>query len=213
MAAASAPGRIRTCDFRLRRAALYPLSYGRGGLKARALGAKWDIGCEITHDPVQIAFISDTHMPKGARRLPETCVERLKQADLIVHAGDLLTLEVLRQLETYGRVIAVHGNVDDRAARAALPAATTFQASGKRIAVTHDAGPATRRLERLRLRFPDADAVIFGHSHLPLHEQAPDGFQIFNPGSPTERRRAPWPSMGIGHAERGRLTFEVIRLG
>jgi predicted phosphodiesterase len=68
-------------------------------------------------------------------------------------------------------------------------------------------------MDRLRRRFPTADAVVFGHSHSPLHETAQDGFQIFNPGSPTERRHAPWPSMGFARAGEGRLTFELIRLG
>jgi uncharacterized protein len=162
---------------------------------------------------MQIALISDTHMPKGNRRLPEACVERLKAADLIVHAGDLSTLSVLNELRAYSKVIAVHGNVDDFEVRNALPETTTFEAEAARIAVIHDAGPAAGRLERLRRRFPNVDAVIFGHSHQPLHQEDRSGFQIFNPGSPTERRRAPWPSMGIAHAEGGRLTFELIRLG
>ena len=75
----------------------------------------------------------------------------------------------------------------------------------------HDAGPADRRLARLRARFPDADAVVFGHSHLPLHEER-DGFQIFNPGSPTERRRAPAHTMGLATARDGRLQFELVEV-
>jgi putative phosphoesterase len=161
---------------------------------------------------MQIAIISDTHMPKGMRRLPEGCIERLKAAELIVHAGDLSTLSVLNELRSYSQVIAVHGNVDDYEVRQALPEIETAEASGARIAVIHDAGPATGRLERMRRRFPDTDAVVFGHSHMPLHETASDGFQIFNPGSPTERRRAPWPSMGLAHARNGRVRFELIRL-
>jgi predicted phosphodiesterase len=78
--------------------------------------------------------------------------------------------------------------------------------------VIHDASPATGRLARLKRRFPDADAVIFGHSHIPLHQTDDHGFQIFNPGSPTERRRAPRHTMGLAHAENGRLTFELIEL-
>jgi putative phosphoesterase len=160
-----------------------------------------------------IALISDTHMPKGTRRLPDICVQHLKRADLIVHAGDLSRLSVLQDLEAYGRVHAVHGNVDDTEARAALPETAEFEAGGARIAVIHDAGPAKGRLERMSRRFPAANAVIFGHSHTPLHETAPDGFQIFNPGSPTERRRAPWPSMGLARVDDGRPSFELIRVG
>ena len=86
------------------------------------------------------------------------------------------------------------------------------EAAGARIAIVHDAGPARGRLERMRLRFPDADAVVFGHSHIPLHETAPDGFQIFNPGSPTDRRRQPRHTMGLGRAERGSIDFELVVL-
>jgi putative phosphoesterase len=162
---------------------------------------------------MQIAIISDTHMPKGSRRLPEACIDRLRTADLIIHAGDLSALAVLSELNSYGTVVAVHGNVDDAEVRAALPAETEFEAEGTRIAVLHDAGPASGRIERLRRRFPAADAVIFGHSHQPLNEEDRAGFQIFNPGSPTERRRAPWPSMGLAHTQNGEVSFELIRLG
>ena len=162
---------------------------------------------------MQIAVISDTHMPRGNRRLPEDCVARLREADLIVHAGDLMRMAVLHELETYGPVVAVHGNVDDREVKEALPQVASVQAGGATIAVLHDAGPAKGRVARMRRRFPDADAVVFGHSHLPLHERAPDGFQIFNPGSPTERRRAPQPTMGLATASGGRVTFELIVVG
>jgi uncharacterized protein len=162
---------------------------------------------------VEIAIISDTHMPRGPRRLPEACVARLRAADLILHAGDLLTVSVLRELEALGPVVAVHGNVDDQGVRAVLPAATAVSADGHRIAMVHDAGPARGRMERMRRRFPKAEAVVFGHSHIPLHERAGDGFQIFNPGSPTERRRAPRHTMGVAHASgAGGLTFELIDL-
>ena len=162
---------------------------------------------------MQIAVISDTHMPRGTRRLPKGCVERLLTADLILHAGDLMRLAVLRELEAYGPVAAVYGNVDDAEVRAVLPAVASVDAGGVTIGLVHDAGPAKGRLARLRRRFPDADAVVFGHSHLPLHEQDADGFQIFNPGSPTERRRAPRHTMGIATVAGGRVTFELIAVG
>jgi putative phosphoesterase len=162
---------------------------------------------------VQIAVISDTHMPRGARRLPEPCVERLRAADLILHAGDLLAVSVLHDLESYGRVIAVRGNVDDAGLREALPETASVTADGARIAMVHDAGPAKGRLSRLRRRFPEADAVVFGHSHIPLHERADNGFQIFNPGSPTERRRSPQHTMGMATVRDGQVRFELVVVG
>jgi putative phosphoesterase len=161
-----------------------------------------------------IAVISDTHMPRGARRLPGECVERIASADLLLHAGDVMTVEVLRELEAIGPpVAAVHGNMDAAELRRLLPAERIVEAGGGRIAMVHDAGPRGGRLERMRRRFGDrADAVVFGHSHLPLHERAPDGFQIFNPGSPTERRRAPAHTMGMARVEAGFLEFKLIDL-
>ena len=152
-----------------------------------------------------IAVISDTHLPRGARRLPDACIERIAAADLLLHAGDFSTLEVLRELEAIGPpVLGVHGNVDSADLRRLLPEERVVEADGARIAMLHDAGPRTGRLERMRRRFGDrADVVVFGHSHMPLHEQAPDGFQILNPGSPTERRRAPRHTMALVHATNG----------
>jgi putative phosphoesterase len=163
-------------------------------------------------DLMQIAILSDTHMPRGTRRLPGRCVELLQEADLILHAGDFMAVAVLTQLQAIGDVRGVHGNMDDAQLRAMLPATTIVELPGARIAMIHDAGPARGRLQRLRSAFPDADAVVFGHSHIPLHERGPDGFQIFNPGSPTERRRAPRHTMGAATLEGGQLKFRLIDL-
>jgi putative phosphoesterase len=161
-----------------------------------------------------IAVIADTHLPRGARRLPDACVERIAAADLLLHAGDFSTVEVLRELEAIGPpVTGVHGNVDSADIRRLLPEERVVEAEGARIAMVHDAGPRAGRLERMRRRFGDrADVVVFGHSHMPLHEQAPDGFQILNPGSPTERRRAPRHTMGLIHVRDGRASCEVVDL-
>lgn len=162
---------------------------------------------------MQIAIISDTHLPKGARRLPDECVERLKTADLILHAGDLSVVGVLNHLESIGpSIAAIHGNVDDAEVRRRIPGQRVVEAEGIRIGMVHDAGLAEGRLERMRKRFPDAHAVVHGHSHIPMHERADDGFQIFNPGSPTERRRQPGHTMGMARVSDGEIAFELIAL-
>jgi len=159
-------------------------------------------------------MIHDMRQPRGERLLPDACFRRLLRSELIIHAGDLVTIAVLEELQALGpQMVAVYGNVDDPQARAALPERAIVDAGGARIGVIHDAGPARRRLERLRRRFPDADAVVFGHSHIPLHERAPDGFQIFNPGSPTERRRAPAHTMGVARVIEGKIAFRLVELG
>ncbi len=161
---------------------------------------------------MRLAIISDTHLPRGRRRLPDACVEHLRAADLILHAGDLTAIEVLEQLRALGPPVhAIHGNVDGRAVRAVLPERREDELEGVRIAMVHDAGPRARRLERMRARFPDAHAVVFGHSHIPLHEER-DGFQIFNPGSPTDRRRQPRHTMGLADVSGDRIAFRLLDL-
>jgi putative phosphoesterase len=161
---------------------------------------------------VLVAVISDTHMPRGARRLPDACVERLGAADAILHAGDFMTLAVLEELQALGPPVhAVQGNVDSHDLTTRLPLEVTVQFEEVRVGMIHDAGPRQGRLQRMRRRFPDTQAVVFGHSHIPLHE-GQDGFQIFNPGSPTERRRSPRHTMGLARIDGRRLTFELLAL-
>ncbi len=160
----------------------------------------------------RLAVISDTHLPRGGRALPAACVEQLRAADAILHAGDLMELSVLAELEAIGPPVhAVRGNVDSAELQARLPLTRIVQVEGVRIAMVHDSGPAHGRLARLRRRFPEAEAVVFGHSHVPLHEER-DGFAIFNPGSPTERRRAPHHTMGIATVRDGGVAFELLEL-
>jgi uncharacterized protein len=158
-----------------------------------------------------LALIADTHLPRGSRRLPDPCLDALRPADLIVHAGDFSDVSVLGELRRLGPVAAVHGNVDSPELRRELPESLSLELDEILLGVIHDSGPARGRLERLRARFPNADAVVFGHTHMPVHEER-DGFQIFNPGSPTERRRAPHRSMGEATVRAGRIEFRHLAL-
>ena len=124
---------------------------------------------------------------------------------MILHAGDVCTATVLDELAQYAPVTAVVGNNDgpDVAAWGAAETASV-RAAGLRIAMIHDSGPAAGRLARMRVRFPDADLVVFGHSHIPL-DMAAEGFRIFNPGSPTDRRRQPHGTLGVLDVDDGAL--------
>ncbi len=160
-----------------------------------------------------IAVIADTHLPRGRRALPARAVALLEDAELILHAGDVSTVSALAELEALGPpLVAVHGNVDEPALRERLPSELELELGGVKLAMTHDAGAARGRLARLRRRFVDADAVVFGHSHIPLLE-ADGAFQIFNPGSATDRRRQPQHTIGLARVDRGSLSFEHVALG
>ena len=147
---------------------------------------------------MRIAVISDTHMPRGdARAARPRCVAELRAADAILHAGDFMRVEVLAMLQQLGPPVhGVHGNVDDEALRRMLPAARVVKLGGARIGMVHDAGPRPGRLARMRFRFKDADAVVFGHSHLPLHEARRRRLPDLQPGlahrAPLARPRTRW---------------------
>ena len=160
-----------------------------------------------------VGVISDTHMAGGRRMLPSACAERLAGCELVVHAGDIMTEEALVEIEAIGPPVQpVLGNMDSLELRRRLPPERVITLPGDlKLGMVHDAGPSSGRIARLRLRFPDADAVVFGHSHIPLHERDGD-FKIFNPGSPTERRRAPHHSLGLARVERGAISFELVQL-
>jgi putative phosphoesterase len=143
-----------------------------------------------------IALLGDTHLPRGTRRLPDGCVEVLARADAILHVGDFTAASVLEELRAFAPVHAVYGNVDELSLREALPARLVVEVEGVRVGLVHDSGPSVGRSARLREWFPGCDVVAYGHTHLP--EIVSDaGVWIVNPGSPTERRRAPAHTMAV----------------
>jgi putative phosphoesterase len=161
---------------------------------------------------VLVAVIADTHLPRGGRRLPESCVERLRGSDLILHAGDIVAGGVLAELEALGPPLrAVHGNMDEPALQDLLPDSLVAEVGGLRIAMTHDAGPRAGREERLVRRFPSCAAVVYGHTHQPQVAQMAHVW-ILNPGSPTERRRAPSRTMLLLEVAGGRIEPELVEL-
>lgn len=145
---------------------------------------------------MRIAVLADTHSPRFWKRCPPRVARQLEGADLILHAGDVCLVETLEELEGYAPVQAVRGNNDgpDVAAWGA-PEELVLDLAGVRTAMVHDSGPAKGRGSRLRQRFPDADLVVFGHSHIPWDEEYA-GQRAFNPGSPTDKRRQPHGTMG-----------------
>lgn len=164
---------------------------------------------------MRLAIVADTHLPRGARVLPPACVDEIAAADLVLHAGDVTTAAVLEEIAAIGTPLrAVVGNRDDETLRARLPETDHVEIGAVRIAMVHDAGPSSGRINRMRRRFPGADAVVFGHSHIPLHETDDDAaFQIFNPGSPTDKRRQPEFTMGRAEVRAGEVRFSLLGLG
>jgi uncharacterized protein len=136
----------------------------------------------------EIVVLADTHIRRGSsRRLPGAVYEALAEADLVLHAGDVVTGDLLEELTGFAPTVAVLGNNDGELV-GQLPEDRLLTVEGLRIAMVHDSGARKGREARLRRRFPTADLVVFGHSHMPLDTPGLDGQRLFNPGSPTERR-------------------------
>lgn len=142
-----------------------------------------------------VAVIADTHLPRGSRRLPAACVERLRAADLILHGGDVTGPAFWEELCALGPPVeAVRGNADEPAVQALLPETRVVEAAGARIGLVHVPGRTVGREARLLARFPACDAIVYGHTHRPRVERV-GRVWLLNPGSPTERRSAPSRSM------------------
>ena len=160
---------------------------------------------------VRAVVLADTHVRAGsARRLPDAVYGELERADLVLHAGDLLVPDVLEDLGRFAPVHAVLGNNDVAALGEVLPEETTIEVEGVRIGMVHDAGPTAGRPARMRRRFPDADVVVFGHSHIPMVLDGVDGQMLFNPGSSTERRRQPRHTYGVIEVRDGAVVHASI---
>jgi len=152
-----------------------------------------------------IVVLADTHIHRNsARRLPPPVYAALERADLVLHAGDVVTGDVLEELAGFAPTLAVLGNNDGELA-GRLPTERSFTVEGLTIAMVHDSGARQGREARLRRRFPAADLVVFGHSHVPVDAPGLGGQRLFNPGSPTERRRQPHHTFGRLRIEGGRL--------
>jgi uncharacterized protein len=159
---------------------------------------------------MRVAVLSDTHGPRHWRTCPAPVARRLRDIDLILHAGDVCTPAVLDELSGFAPVRVVLGNNDgpDVAAWGA-PMSILLDLDGLAVGMIHDSGPAAGRPGRLRRLFPAASLVVFGHSHIPW-DRTHDGLRSFNPGSPTDRRRQPYGTMGLLHIDGGRLRTASI---
>ncbi|CAN5748820.1 YfcE family phosphodiesterase [soil metagenome] len=154
---------------------------------------------------VKVAVLADTHAPRRWRGCPPPVAAPLGDAALILHAGDVCTADVLDELASFAPVRAVLGNNDGPDVAAwGVGESLQLDLAGLRVAMIHDSGPRAGRHRRMHRRFPDAELIVFGHSHVPLDEVS-DGVRLFNPGSPTDRRRQPHGTIGVLHLDAGRL--------
>lgn len=163
-------------------------------------------------ETIRALVVADTHLtPATLDRLPAEVWAMADEADVVLHAGDVISDEVLAALAEHAPVHAVLGNNDE--GRLDLPETVTVDLGGATVAMVHDSGPTKGRHRRLARRFPEADVVVFGHSHAPLVEREGDGPLLVNPGSPTHRRRQPVHTVAWLDVQEGRPTAHLVEVG
>jgi uncharacterized protein len=157
-----------------------------------------------------VVAVSDTHAPRRWKTCPSRVARVAEGADLILHAGDVCVPSVLDELSAFAPVHVVLGNNDGpEVAEWGAPETLELTLDGLRVAMIHDSGQKVGRTARMHRRFPEADLVVFGHSHIPLDETG-NGVRIFNPGSPTDRRRQPHGTVGVLEISSGELVSARI---
>jgi len=155
---------------------------------------------------MRLLLISDTHLPVRAKKLPAEVWAAVDEADVVIHAGDWVSVELLDELtDRAQRLIGCWGNNDGPLLRARLPEVARVTLEGLSVAVVHETGAAKGREERCERAYPDVDLLVFGHSHIPWDTTSPRGLRLLNPGSPTDRRRQPFCTYQTAEIASGRL--------
>ncbi|WP_375388279.1 metallophosphoesterase family protein [uncultured Amnibacterium sp.] len=161
--------------------------------------------------PLALLVLADSHLPNRAKRLPDPVLEALGTTDGVVHAGDWVdeaTLDLL--LDRSPMVLGVAGNNDGPGLHARLPEVARARLDGVRLAVVHETGASVGRERRMDDAFPDADVLVFGHSHIPWDTTTPAGLRLLNPGSPTDRRRQPRCTYGVLTLDSGAVSWTLL---
>lgn len=156
-------------------------------------------------------MIADTHVPKRARDLPAKVWDEVARADVVIHAGDWIAVELLDQLESRAaRLVACWGNNDGPQLRARLPERADVTLAGVHFTVVHETGASSGREARMSRLYPDSDVLVFGHSHIPWDTTTTTGLRLLNPGSPTDRRRQPFCSYMTTSVDAGTVTDVML---
>ena len=160
---------------------------------------------------MQVVLLSDTHLPVRAKKLPTQLWAAIDAADVVIHAGDWVSVALLDELEGRSRqLIGCWGNNDGPELRERLPEVARVSLDGLSVAVVHETGASKGREERCEKAYPDVDVLVFGHSHIPWDTTTPRGLRLLNPGSPTDRRRQPFCTYQTARIVSGELTEVVL---
>jgi hypothetical protein len=157
----------------------------------------------------KILVISDTHLSGISSGLPEPVVRELTSCDMLIHAGDFTGMNIYRELNSITNLVAVHGNSDGIGLTRLLPSSLELNVENIRLGLVHGNGSQDTTIVNACSVFKNCDIIIFGHSHFPFN-QIKNGVLMFNPGSPTDPRRAPGPSYGLITVENNSFNAKIV---
>jgi putative phosphoesterase len=160
---------------------------------------------------MEVIVLADSHLTGGFDRVGDQVLEAVSTADVVLHAGDITSPQALIELRAMAETYAVLGN-NDRDLVGTLPESSVVHLEGVHVALLHDSGPTKGRPARMYRRFPDADVVVFGHSHIPINEVGKHHQVLFNPGSATQRRAQPHRTFGRLRLAHGRIQDRQIEI-
>jgi putative phosphoesterase len=160
---------------------------------------------------MEVIVLSDSHLPRGFDAIGPQVLNAIARADVVLHAGDITSRQALTELESMVETYAVLGN-NDRELGGDLPESRLMDLGGVNVALVHDSGSAKGRATRLYRRFPGANLIVFGHSHVPVDEPGAPGQLLFNPGSATQRRSQPHRTFGRLRLSDGEIRLHQIEI-
>jgi len=160
---------------------------------------------------MKIVVLSDTHIPRTASDIPKQVYGAIKNADMVLHAGDIVDSDFLKRLQKMKKTVAVHGNMDSDELKRRLNDKEIVRAGKVKIGLIHGYGPKNSVVSMVRREFNDVQAIVFGHTHAPMN-QVKDNILLFNPGSPTDKVFSTFNSYGILTVENNRITGEIVRM-
>lgn len=165
---------------------------------------------DLRDGPAKIWVVSDTHLRSG-QILPDAFTKRVEREDIIIHLGDFVSTEIIKQLRTIARLEAVSGNCDPSSVRNLFPPDKIIDIAGYKIGLAHGKGGYIETVKSVEKQFKGkVDVALFGHTHRPYHDKS-DGTVFFNPGSLSQSRQGP-ESFGLLHLDREGIRGEVIEL-
>jgi len=163
---------------------------------------------------MKIIVISDTHIPDRAAELPEKLLNEIKNADMLIHAGDFVSLDLLEELKSLCKNLkAVYGNMDPQEIKDILPLRDIFKVDNFKIGLYHGYGAPNRIFELLNTEFKadKLDMIVFGHTHKAFNEKR-GGILFFNPGSPTDKACLDCNTYGILEVSGKKIETKIVNI-